>query len=153
MNKNPATARKGSLIVQRGHACSHTSSGPARALSSQGEKKKAFVQPGVQTEQTEHQDQARAVLSSQHLSAKEKATHAHLLTCTHLLRRGHSITGITDTTGNMVKLGKYLRKNGKEHGYCTDHNLHLVARPAFDREISCDICVLCYDGCFVCCVI
>jgi hypothetical protein len=56
--------------------------------------------------------------------------------------------GITDTTGNMGKLGKHLRENGKEHGYCTDHNLHLVAKLAFDREISCDICVLCY-GCFV----
>ncbi len=44
--------------------------------------------------------------------------------------------GITDTTGNMGKLGKYLRNNGKEHGYCTDHNLHLVARLAFDCEIS-----------------
>jgi hypothetical protein len=44
--------------------------------------------------------------------------------------------GITDTTGNMGKLGKYLRDNGKEHGYCTDNNLHLVARLAFDREIS-----------------
>ena len=43
--------------------------------------------------------------------------------------------GITDTTGNMGKLGRYLRENGKEHGYCTDHNLHLVAKLAFDREI------------------
>jgi len=42
--------------------------------------------------------------------------------------------GITDTTGNMGKLGKYLRDNGKEHGYCTDHNLHLVAKLAFERE-------------------
>jgi hypothetical protein len=44
--------------------------------------------------------------------------------------------GITDTTENMGKLGKYLHDNGKEHGYCTDHNLHLVARLAFDHEIS-----------------
>ncbi len=44
--------------------------------------------------------------------------------------------GIMDTTGNMGKLGKYLRDNGKEHGYCTDHNMHLVARLAFDHEIS-----------------
>jgi hypothetical protein len=43
--------------------------------------------------------------------------------------------GITDTTGNMGKLGRYLRDNGKEHGYCTDHNLHLVAKLAFEREI------------------
>jgi hypothetical protein len=44
--------------------------------------------------------------------------------------------GIPDTTGIMGKLGKYLRDNGKEHGYCTDHNLHLVAKLAFDCEIS-----------------
>jgi hypothetical protein len=43
--------------------------------------------------------------------------------------------GITDTTGNMGKLGRYLRDNGKEHGYCTDHNLHLIAKLAFEREI------------------
>jgi hypothetical protein len=43
---------------------------------------------------------------------------------------------ITDTTRNMGKLGKYLHGNGKEHSYCTDHNLHLVARLAYDREIS-----------------
>jgi hypothetical protein len=44
--------------------------------------------------------------------------------------------GITDTTGNMGKLEKYLRDNEKEHGYCTDHNLHLVAKLAFDCEMS-----------------
>jgi len=43
--------------------------------------------------------------------------------------------GITDTTGNMRKLGRYFRDNGKEHDYCTDHNLHLVAKLAFEREI------------------
>jgi hypothetical protein len=43
--------------------------------------------------------------------------------------------GITDTTGNMGKLGRYLHDNGKEHGYCTDHNLHLVAKLAFECEI------------------
>jgi hypothetical protein len=42
--------------------------------------------------------------------------------------------GITDTTGNMGKLGRYLRDNSKEHGYCTDHNLHLVAKLAFEHE-------------------
>ena len=42
--------------------------------------------------------------------------------------------GITDTTGNMGKLGQCLRDNNKEHGYCTDHNLHLVAKLAFDRK-------------------
>ncbi len=55
--------------------------------------------------------------------------------------------GITDTTGNMGKLGIYLRDIGKEHGYCTDHNLHLVALLVFDREY--DLCALC----FFCCVI
>jgi hypothetical protein len=44
--------------------------------------------------------------------------------------------GIMDTTGNMGKLGKYLWDNGKEHGYCTDHNLHFVARLALDCEKS-----------------
>jgi hypothetical protein len=43
--------------------------------------------------------------------------------------------GITYTTGNMGKLGRYLRDNGKVHGYCTDYNLHLVAKLAFEREI------------------
>jgi hypothetical protein len=50
--------------------------------------------------------------------------------------------GITDTTGNMGKLGRYLRENGKEHGYCTDHNLHLVAKLAFEREIV--LVLICY---------
>ena len=43
--------------------------------------------------------------------------------------------GIVDTTGNMEKLGRYLRDNGREHGYCTDHNLHLVAKLAFEHKI------------------
>jgi diphthamide synthase (EF-2-diphthine--ammonia ligase) len=47
------------------------------------------------------------------------------------------IIGITDTTGNMGKLCRYLHDNGKEHGYCMDHNLHLVAKLAFEREIVC----------------
>jgi hypothetical protein len=49
----------------------------------------------------------------------------------------------------MEKLGKYLRDNGKEHGYCTDHNLHLVALLAFDCEY--DLCALLLY--FFCCVI
>jgi hypothetical protein len=57
--------------------------------------------------------------------------------------------GIMDTTGNMGKLGKYLHDNGKEHGYCTDHNLHLGALLAFDPEY--DLCALLH--CFFCCVI
>jgi len=43
--------------------------------------------------------------------------------------------GITDTTGNMGKLGKYLRDDGKEHGYCIltticiwSQNWHLIMR-------------------------
>jgi hypothetical protein len=51
-------------------------------------------------------------------------------------------TIVFDTTGDMEKLGRYLHKNGKEHGYCTDHHLHhLVAKVAFEREIIlvCDI--------------
>jgi hypothetical protein len=42
---------------------------------------------------------------------------------------------ITDTTGNMGKLGRYLHDNGKEHGYYMDRNLHLFAKLAFDPEI------------------
>jgi hypothetical protein len=49
--------------------------------------------------------------------------------------------GITDTTGNMGKLGRYLHENGKEHGYCMDHNLHLVAKLVFDHEIV-FVCVI-----------
>ena len=30
------------------------------------------------------------------------------------------LMGVTDTTGSMGTLGKYLREDGKEHGYCTD---------------------------------
>ena len=99
-NKNPV--RKGSLRGAQSQSLrtawarmkSHEQWAGAHAQFT-GKKKKAFVQPGVQTEQKEHQDQARTVtvLSSQRLSAKEKATRAHLLTHTHLLRRGRSITG------------------------------------------------------------
>ena len=44
------------------------------------------------------------------------------------------VIGITDTAGNMGVLGQYLRRNGMEHGYCTDHVLHLVASKAFSSE-------------------
>ena len=44
------------------------------------------------------------------------------------------VVGITDTAGNMGVLGQYLRRNGMEHGYCTDHVLHLVASKAFSSE-------------------
>jgi hypothetical protein len=42
--------------------------------------------------------------------------------------------GITDTTGNMGVLGRFLRENGHKHAYCTDHNFHLNAKLAFDRK-------------------
>ena len=42
--------------------------------------------------------------------------------------------GITDTTGNMGKLGQYCRENGRRHGYCTDHNFHRNAILAFNGE-------------------
>ena len=42
--------------------------------------------------------------------------------------------GITDTTGNMGKLGKFLRDNGHEHAYCTDHVFHLTAILAFSGK-------------------
>jgi hypothetical protein len=44
--------------------------------------------------------------------------------------------GITDTTGNMGKLGQYCRENGRRHGYCTDHNFHCNAILAFNGEIE-----------------
>jgi hypothetical protein len=40
--------------------------------------------------------------------------------------------GITDTSGNMGKLGQFC-ENGRRHGYCTDHNFHRNAILAFDR--------------------
>ena len=42
--------------------------------------------------------------------------------------------GITDSAGSLGVLGQHLPENGKEHGYCTDHILHLVAKLAFDRK-------------------
>ena len=41
------------------------------------------------------------------------------------------VLGVTDTTGNMGKLGEYLRDHGYEHAYCTDHNFHRNALLAF----------------------
>jgi len=32
--------------------------------------------------------------------------------------------GITDTTGNMGKMGMYCRENGRRHAYCTDATLN-----------------------------
>lgn len=45
--------------------------------------------------------------------------------------------GITDTTGNMGKLGQFLRENGHEHAYCTDHVFHLTASLAFSCKYYC----------------
>ena len=42
--------------------------------------------------------------------------------------------GITDTTGNMGKMGEYCRQNGRRHAYCTDHNFNRNAQLAFDRK-------------------
>jgi hypothetical protein len=42
--------------------------------------------------------------------------------------------GVTDTTGNMGKLGAYCRENNRRHAYCTDHNFHRNAILAFNRE-------------------
>ena len=52
---------------------------------------------------------------------------------TETTKAKHTIV-ITDTTGNMGKLGEYLCANNHEHGYCFAHLLHLVAGIAFDRE-------------------
>ena len=43
--------------------------------------------------------------------------------------------GITDTTGNMGKLGLFLREAGHEHAYCTDHVFHLTASLAFSGKL------------------
>ena len=43
-------------------------------------------------------------------------------------------TGVTNTTGSMKTLGKHLRKEGYEHGYCTDHKLHCNTILAFDDK-------------------
>ncbi len=48
--------------------------------------------------------------------------------------KSNVVIGISDTAGNMGVLGQYLRRNGMEHGYCTDHVMHLVALKAFSSE-------------------
>ena len=50
--------------------------------------------------------------------------------------------GITDTTGNMGKLGQYCRENGRRHGYWTDHNFHCNAILAFNGEIDAIVFVI-----------
>lgn len=45
------------------------------------------------------------------------------------------LIAITDTTGNMVTLGRYLRKNyDTEHAFCVDHNIQRNAILAFNGE-------------------
>lgn len=49
--------------------------------------------------------------------------------------------GVTDTTGNMVVLGRELRESlqsDNEHGFCVDHLFHLTAKKAF----NCKCCLL-----------
>jgi hypothetical protein len=48
--------------------------------------------------------------------------------------------GITDTTGNMGKLGEYLRDNKQEHGYC------FVAGIAFDCKSQENLNLYCFCG-------
>jgi len=45
------------------------------------------------------------------------------------------VPGITDTTGNMGKMGMYCREHGRRHAYCTDHNFNRNAQLAFDRKL------------------
>ena len=47
--------------------------------------------------------------------------------------------GITDTTGNMGRLGVFCRENGRRHAYCIDHNMNRCAQLAFDRKL-CWVC-------------
>lgn len=46
------------------------------------------------------------------------------------------VMGVTDTTASMGVLGKFLRQNGMQHAYCTDHNLQCNAILAFDGELN-----------------
>jgi hypothetical protein len=46
------------------------------------------------------------------------------------------VIGIMDTTGSMGVLGQYLRDNGMQHAYCTDHNLHCNAVLFFNGEYN-----------------
>lgn len=44
------------------------------------------------------------------------------------------VIGITDTTASMGVLGMFLRNNGMQHAYCTDHNLQCNAVLAFNGK-------------------
>ena len=50
------------------------------------------------------------------------------------LRGNQHIICISDTAANMGSLGKNLREEGHEHGYCFDHNLHNNALLAFEDD-------------------
>ena len=45
------------------------------------------------------------------------------------------VIGISDTMGNMGKLGRLFQKKGWEHTYYTDQNFHLNAILTFKGEL------------------
>jgi hypothetical protein len=45
--------------------------------------------------------------------------------------KANIIAVTTDTTGNMDKFGRLLKKVGIHHIYCTDHLLNLTAKKAY----------------------
>ncbi len=70
--------------------------------------------------------------------------------------KSNVVIGISDTAGNMGVLGQYLRRNGMEHGYCTDHVMHLVALKAFSSEyqtaLDNQFLAVCLTNIFSCCL-
>lgn len=58
------------------------------------------------------------------------------------------LMAVTDTTGNMGVLGDKLRKDGWEHGYCTDHSMQRNAILAYDGKCSCLVHIYC--NCIYC---
>lgn len=64
------------------------------------------------------------------------------------------LIAVTDTTGNMVTLGRHLREQEVEHAFCIDHNLHRNALLAFDGEnyhiiYACIIYTFTINTCFL----
>jgi hypothetical protein len=54
--------------------------------------------------------------------------------------------GVTDTTGNMIVMGRELRGTQQmEHGFCIDHLLHLTAKKAFNCEYHVCVCFCGYS--------
>ena len=51
------------------------------------------------------------------------------------------VMGVTDTTGSMGVLGKKLREESYQHGYCTDHNFHRNAILAFEGMLYLSVCL------------